>query len=171
MKTDTPSSHDENIKKINELIKGIEFAMLTTQDPDGNLHSRPMGTQKIDFDGTFWFFTGRESAKIHAIENDAHVNLAYSHPSRNTYVSIAGVASLVEDRAKAEELWTPAMKAWFPEGLEDPNLALLRVDPLNAQYWDAPHSSIVQFIGFTKAILTGKPYSGGENKKINLHQQ
>jgi hypothetical protein len=37
-----------------------------------------------------------------------------------------------------------------------------------AEYWDAPNSTAVKVVGFTKALLTGKPYEPGENKKLDL---
>jgi general stress protein 26 len=163
-------SHEENVRKLAELIKDIRVAMLTTVENDGTLHSRPMATQEAEFDGSLWFFTWRETAKVHDIEHDQHVNLAYASPSDERYVSVSGRARLVNDPAKAKELWSPLLKAWFPKGLDDPNLGLLRVDVEKAEYWDAPSSKLVQLIGFAKAIATGKAYAGegAEHDKIKL---
>lgn len=157
-----------DIKKLGELIQGIDFAMLTTVDEDGTLRSRPMGTQEIEFDGDLWFFTRDDSEKVQEIKQEEQVNLAYADPSHNRYVSVSGWAELVRDRQKIEELWKPIYKAWFPDGLDDPNLALLKVHVEKAEYWDAPNSVVVQLVGFVKALATGKEYEGGENKKINL---
>lgn len=158
-----------DIEKIRDLIKDIRFAMLTTIDEDGSLRSRPMGTQEAEFDGDLWFFTGASSAKVDEVERDERVNVSYAAPDDNRYVSISGTARLVRDRAKAKELWNPVLKAWFPDGLDDPDLALLRVRVEKAEYWDAPSSKMVQLAGFVKAIVTGKRADGlGENEKIDL---
>lgn len=158
-----------DIEKIRDLIKGIRIAMLTTIDTDGSLRSRPMGTQEAEFDGDLWFFTTASSAKVHEVERDGRVNASYAAPDDNRYVSLSGTAQLVRDRAKAKELWNPILKAWFPDGLEDPDLALLRVRVEKAEYWDAPSSKMVQLAGFVKAIVTGQRADGlGENEKINL---
>jgi general stress protein 26 len=74
----------------------------------------------------------------------------------------------VKDKAKAKELWNVFYKAWFPEGLDDPKLALIRVDVDHAEYWDSPNSKVVQLAGLIKAAVTGKPAQGGENKKVQL---
>lgn len=74
----------------------------------------------------------------------------------------------MKDKARAKELWNPIYKAWFPDGLDDPNLALIRVDVDQAEYWDSPNSKVVQLAGFVKAIVTGQRAEGGENEKINL---
>ena len=160
-------SRQESIKKINELTEGIDFCMMTTID-SGVMRSRPMSTQEFDFDGDLWFFTSDNTHKISEIEKDDRVNVAYSKPDDNTYVSISGKAEIVKDSAKIEELWSPVLKAWFPKGLDDSHLCLLKVGVEQAEYWDAPSSSIVQLFGMVKAIATGTEADYGENKKISL---
>jgi general stress protein 26 len=157
----------ENIKKLRELIQDIKFAMLTTVEEDGTLRSRPMATQATEFDGDLWFFTNATAPKVDEVQRDQHVNVSYANPEAQKYVSISGRAQLVRDRHKIEELWNPLYKAWFPKGLDDPDLALLQVSVEQAEYWDSPSSPLVRLVGFVKALTTGKPYSGGENQKID----
>jgi general stress protein 26 len=158
----------EAIEKLNDLIEAIDFAMLTTVDIDGVLRSRPMSTQEAEFDGTLWFFTSDNTHKIEEIERDKRVNASYAKPEDNVYVSVSGTASISRDRQKMEELWNPILKAWFPEGLDDPHICLLKVDVEQAEYWDSPSSTLVQIVGFVKALVTGQRADGGENEKINL---
>lgn len=161
--------HEEQIKKINDLIKGIRIAMLTTEEEDGSLRSRPMATQEEEFDGTLWFFTYADSGKVFEVQHDKHVNLSYADPGANTYVSVSGTARLIRDQQKARELWKPALKAWFPGGSDDPNLALLKVDVDKSEYWDSPSNKIVIALGLVKALATGKPANNiGENKEVVL---
>jgi general stress protein 26 len=128
-----------------------------------------MATQETEFDGDLWFFTDAGSPKVDEVERDERVNVSYAAPDDNRYVSISGTARLVRDRAKIKELWNPVLKAWFPEGLDDPDLALLRVRVEKAEYWDSPSSKMVQLAGFVKAIATGKRADDiGENEKIDL---
>ena len=168
MSTENPSEHAEAIKKLAELIKGIKYAMLTTTDQDGMMHSRPMATQNEEFDGTLWFFTRASAPKVEEVEREHKVNVSYSKPGGQSFVSDSGTAHLVRDQAKNQEFWTPAMKAWFPKGPEDPETALLRIDVDKAEYWDTAPGPIVIAIGYAKAALTGKPYHPGENEKISL---
>ncbi len=162
------ASHSEQVEKLRKLIKGIEIAMFTTAMPDGSLRSRPMATQKAEFDGDLWFFCDADSAKVHEVERDRHVNLGYADPSGNRYVSVSGLANVVRDKAKVKELWTPDVKAWFPNGPDDLNIALLKVSVQGAEYWDAPSNTMVRIAGFLKATLTGQRYEPGENEKVNL---
>ena len=120
-------SEKTDIEKLRELLKGIRVAMMTTIDQDGSLRSRPMATQETEDPGELWFFTGADSAKAGEIGRDQRVNLSYAKPDDESYVSLSGTAQVVRDKAKAKELWNPFVKAWFPKGLDDPNLALLRV--------------------------------------------
>ena len=158
----------EAISKLGEMMKDIRFAMFTTAELDGTLRSRPMATQDVEFDGDIWFFTGASSAKVSEIQQEQQVNVSYSAPDDNRYVSVSGTANLVRDPAKIKQLWNPILKAWFPDGLKDPDLALLHVQVHQAEYWDSPSSTMIQIVGFLKAITTGKRIQGGENEKIEL---
>jgi general stress protein 26 len=155
-------------QKLWEKIKDVRIAMLTTREPDGMLRSRPMATQQTESDGELWFFTYDDSAKVEEIEKHRDVNVSYAAHDKSLYVSVSGKAQLTRDRAKAEELWNPFLKAWFPDGLEDPKLVLVKVAVEQAEFWDTPDNKVVQLVGFAKALVTGKPIDPGENKRIDF---
>ena len=157
----------ETIEQLNLLIKDIKIAMLTTIDK-GILRSRPMATQETEFDGELWFFTSRQTHKAEEIEKDNRVNVSYSDPDDNRYVSLSGTAQIVDDREKIEELWSATYLAWFPKGLEDPNLVLLNVSVEHAEYWDATSSTLVEAFGLLKALVTGERAGGGEHVVLNF---
>ncbi len=141
------------VAKLNELIKGIDFAMLTTIRSDGSLHSCPMATQEVDADGVIWFFSDSNTEKVEAVRTEHRVNLAYSDAGSQRYVSIAGRCELLRDHAKAKQLWSPLYSTWFPQGLDDPNLILLKIHVQEAEYWHAPEGRMVQVPGFGKAAI------------------
>jgi general stress protein 26 len=158
---------DEGVAKIRELIEGIRFAMLTTVCPDGSLHSRPMAAMNAGFDGTLWFFTKASSHKVDEVRGDHHVNVAYAAPDDSTWVTLSGVASLSRDKAKMEELWTPELKAYFPEGLDDPDIALIKVDVRNGEYWEGP-GAVAYAIELVASVVTGERASPGEHEKVRV---
>jgi len=164
----TATRTDEHVQKLADLIRDIDIAMLTTVAEDGSLRSRPMATQKAEFDGVLWFFTRASAPKVDEVQRDQHVNVSYADPAHNRYVSVSGTAHLVRDPHKIRELWNPAYKAWFPHGLDDPDLALLRVFPERAEYWDSSSGTMVHIIGYVKAVLTGTEYRPGEHEKLDL---
>lgn len=164
-------NYDQKIKKLRELIKDIDIAMMTTAEPDGTLHSRPMSTQQTEFDGDLWFFTLASAPKVDEVQQNRQVNISYAKTDQHRYVSISGKATLVRDRKKMEELWNPVYKIWFAKGLEDPDIALLKVQVEQAEYWDSPSSPMVKLAGFVKAIATGSPLEIGENEKLDLSEK
>ncbi len=139
----TDMTREDAIRKIGELIKGVPVAMLTTTSARGWLRSRPMIAQRLPFDGTLWFLTSRTAAKAGEVRNRHRVNVSYASPERDCYVSIGGIASLVEDRQRLASLWDAAYEPWFPQGLADPDLVLIRVDGEEAEYWDSAARKMV----------------------------
>lgn len=166
----TTQGRAEALNKLRDLITDINFAMLTTVAPDGTLRSRPMATLQFNTEtGELWFFTAHDSPKTDEIADEHQVGLSYASIAKQDYVSISGRARIVRDRAKMAELWTPMAKLWFPKGLDDPRLALLRIEVEAAEYWDSPSGMMVELYGLAKLALTGKPpKSTGENVKIDL---
>ena len=153
------------------LIKDIKFGMLTHRHSDGQLHSTPLTTQnKADDEGTaLYFFISRKSDMAACVAKDANVNVAYAHPGDDRYVSVAGHASIVEDQAKKDYLFTSFAKAWFPGGATDPDMALLQINIGHAEYWDVKESKMVQLAKMATAAITGKPPENmGDHKEMNL---
>lgn len=163
---DTQKQAGQEMEKVAQLVKEIKFAMLTTHDQDGTLRSRPMSTLQMDSDGCLWFFTGDHSGKIADVHQESHVNLAYARIDKQDYLSITGTAEVVHDRQKMQELWTPWIKPWFPDGLDDPELVLLKVTMTEADYWDAPGSAAMRLYGLAKGILTGNTDALGEQGNV-----
>jgi general stress protein 26 len=158
----------EGLEKIGELIKDIRIAMLVTAASDGSFDSRPMATQKTEFDGTVWFLTREESGKVEEIRHDSHVSLLYADPGDAKYVSAKGRAQVSKDRAKIKELWNPMYKAWFPQGEDDPQISVLRVDVTEADYWEASSSRLVRGVKYMAAAATGGKVDLGESGKVRL---
>jgi len=161
--------HNSDFEKLKDMIKDIDLCMLTTVDETGNLHSRPMSLNSdVDTNGNLWFFTSSNSHKASEIEQRSKVNVSFVDSRDQRYVSISGNAELVNDRQKIKELWKPILKAWFPDGPDQADVALLKVSVEKAEYWDSPSSTVAQAISFVTAIFTGKQAELGENKKIKL---
>ena len=135
-------SLEEN-KHLTGLIQGIKVAMLTTLGSDGSLRSRPMASLQAEFDGVLWFFTNADSLKVDDVQHEQHVNVSYADCDEHRYVSISGRATLTQERQKLEELWSPLLSTWFPQGINDPQLALLRVQADTWEYWDCHIATMV----------------------------
>lgn len=170
--TRTGTGHEgtdrEAADKIWTMIKGIRVAMMTTLDDNGRLNSRPMATlSHAGFeDNTLWFFTRLDSQKVAELDRHWRVNLAYSEPEKQDYVSLSGIGSVVRDKDKIRFLWREIMTTWFPKGVDDPELALLKINVDQAEYWDSPSSTMVYAYGYVKAKITGQAPDPGEHAKI-----
>ena len=154
------------VEKVAKLAKDIRIGMLTTIDADGHFISRPMAQQEVEFDGDLWFFAERDSRKVAHINANPHVGVTLT--SSDTWISLDGEAEVVDDPAKAKELWNQWVEAWMPQGPEDPSVILIKVNGHSAEYWDTPGGRIASAISFVKAKVTGEPYDGGENERVQL---
>lgn len=121
---------------LDQLIHDIPVAILTTCRSDGTLHSRPMVNVNPRFDGDLWFFTHQSDPKVREIIENPSVNVGFASPAEGRYVSLSGTAWTVHNGDRARDLWCDACDRWFPKGLDDPQLTLLRVEPHAAEYWD-----------------------------------
>lgn len=172
MTTNTITDPTEARTTLWDLIKDIRFAMFTTRHSNGHLHSRPMTTQNssLDEDAQLWFFMSRKGDPVADLLADSTVNVAYADPGKDSYVSVSGTATVVEDMAKKKQLWSKLAEAWFPGGVDDPDLALVRVRITHANYWDVAESKIVQLYQMAKAAITGKPPTElGEHAEIRMN--
>ncbi len=166
-----PDSITETRSRLTELIKDIRFAMFTTRHGDGRLHSRPMTTRLPidDDDRRLWFFASRSGEPVADIARDSAVNISYADPGEDHYVSVSGNATLVEDMARKNELWSTLVEAWFPGGVDDPDLALVKVDIAQAEYWDVKTNKAMQLFKMAKAAVTGdKPDDLGDHGKVRV---
>jgi general stress protein 26 len=153
------------------LIKDIRFAMFTARDSSGSLYSRPMTTQNkaIDEDSSLWFFMSARSEPVSDLTNEPEVNIAYADPDADSYVSVSGTATIANNPAKKQQLWSKMAEAWFPGGVDDPDLALIQVRITHASYWDVKESKLVQLFKMAKAAVTGKPPTNmGEHADVRL---
>ena len=156
----------EGAAKLAELAKDIKIAMFTTTDSEGHYVSRPMAQQLVEDDSDLWFFAERDSHVVGHVAQRPHVGITLS--SASTWSSIDGEAEVVEDSARAKELWNTWVEAWLPQGPEDPSVVLIKVNAHSAEYWDTPGGRVASILSFVKAKATGEPYSGGENKTVTL---
>jgi general stress protein 26 len=156
-------------QRVAQLVSDARISMFTTMTEDGRHVSRPMALQEVEFDGDLWFFCYDDSDVAREISAHPQVNVSFSDQKQSAWTSLSGEAVLVHDRAKAEELWSAPLKAWFPDGLDTPTLALIKVHAESAEYWDAPSSKVVRLIGAARAAITGDPDEfPTENEEVRL---
>lgn len=161
--TKEPSA-DPAAKKLWDMVDAIKVAMMTTLT-DGVMRSRPAACVQMDRRAELWFFTLAPADK--AGSGAQRVNLGFVDTANEDYVSLSGTATIVRDRELVRKLWTEDQTVWFPKGCDDPDLALLRVDVEEAEYWDRPSRAQVGAFGLVKAIVDETP-DLAENRKLTF---
>ena len=162
--------HDEATRtKLIEMVRDLNIAMLSTRGTDGKFHSRPMAVSDAEFKGRLYFLTDVRSGKVHDLETDPETIVTFSDHGAQRYVAMRGRGAITADKAAVEEHWTAAAKAWFPKGVDDPDISLITVDIEDAEYWDAPSGKMVVLYAYAKAMVTGhKPGNVGENERVSM---
>ena len=148
--------------KVCELLQGFSVAFMVTVE-GGSAAARPLGIvgDTTTFSGALWFITDTRSRKVRAITAGAPTSLIFENHERGTYLYLTGHATVVHDRARLEQLYTPVQRTWFPDGLDDPHITLVRFDAEHADYWDRHGGWLRLSLAFLKAIVTGTAGASG----------
>jgi general stress protein 26 len=163
------ADEDAGRRKVLDLIKGIDVAVVATRGSGGApLHARPMAYRAVEGDGDLWFFSKKDSRKAGEIAADPAVLISFADPRAQHFVSITGRAEIVTDRAVVKEKWSEIYRAWFPGGPSDENVVAIRIHAERAEYWDTPTSAVVYAFGYLKAVTTGQPSRAGDIGKVDL---
>jgi general stress protein 26 len=151
-------------ERLSELMAGFSMAMLVTRTDDGGMRARPLRIADRRDDGALYFSTAVDSPKVHELQADAHVAVVMQ--DHRKFVSVSGIARVVQDRALVDKLWSESWRVWFPKGKDDPSLCLLVVEPLEASYWDMSGLRGVRYaFEMAKAYVTGtRPPSDGDER-------
>lgn len=134
--TDTATSTDD-LAAVAELLKELDICMLTTRAADGALHGRPMSNNgEVEYDGDSWFFAQDGTRKVVEIEADPAVELAFIDTPNGTWVNVEGRAAIVRDDVERKrDLWLTDLERWFPNGPEDPEVVLIKVEAAHIDAW------------------------------------
>lgn len=161
--------NEQALDKFKSLVKDVNICMfITNTHNDADTHTRPMATVNVEDDGTLWFYTDIRSIKVEEVESDHDVHLVYAHPGKDSYLDVWGKASVVTDKQQIKDKWTPMVKVYFSDGVDDPNLALLKVTPHDCYYWDNKSGKMVYFLKAAASIVTGKRLAEGEKGTLDV---
>jgi general stress protein 26 len=156
------------VEKIKELAKEADMCLFVTALTQLPLSARPMSTQDIDDEGNLWFFSTKSSEKNDEIKKDPRVQLFYSNKGASEYLSIYGKAEIIHDIEKAKQLWSPMVKTWFPQGPDDPELTIIKVQPSEAYYWDTKSHKLVAFLKIIAGAVLGKEMDDSIQGKLKV---
>lgn len=147
----------EQLDKIQAVIKDVKFAMMSTTNKKGDIHAWPMTTNKVNLDDKeIWFIGDKSSDLVKDIKEDARIGLTYATQDEKNYVSVSGDAELPTDQAKLDELWSPVYDAFFANGKEDENVQLIKIVPHGIECWLSGSTVVNMFKMAAAALQDGK---------------
>lgn len=151
-----------------DVLDAFDTCMLLTFTENGTPHARPMTMAQRE-GSAVWFVADRPSAKVDEISSDRTAVITVQGDRR--WAAATGTAQVVDDRGKLDELWSAPMKAWFPDGPQDPNLVALRVDLYDGEYWDVAGGKLARFgFGMAKSIVTGRKIDSDQEGEHSREQ-
>ncbi len=160
--------HSKAIEKLKELASAEDICMFATNLAQRPIAARPMSTQEVDDEGNIWFLSPKSSDKNYDIQHNSEVQLFYSNKSSSEFLSVFGTATILQDREKAKEMWSPLLKTWFTKGVDDPELTIIKVTPVDAYYWDTKSNKAVALLKIVAGAVSGKTMDDGIQGKINV---
>lgn len=136
------NTNEAAVTRLKTMTEGLDVCMLITTDAEGQRHNRPMAAVKIDDEGNCWFFASRSSGKLRDISTNNKVQVIFADPASDHYVEIHGIGNVICDEAEIKDKWSPLVNEWFPGGIKDPEICLVKAEVTNIFYWDAAAEGI-----------------------------
>jgi general stress protein 26 len=156
--------------KVLQMLESFDTAMMITHAGSGPLDCRPMHVAGLEVErgGPIWFLTSVESRKVVEIARDPTTLLVFQE--RDRALSVWGHARVINDRDQLLRLWREPYRAWFPEGVNDPDIRLIAVEPHSAEFWDHAGADAVgyQFDARAAAAESAATRGDAEHGRTNL---
>lgn len=146
-------------EKLAEIVASFDVAMLVSLDGAGLLRARPMSIANDDEAGRaphrITFVTSRDAGLLQSMR--AQSDICVTMQDANRYVCLGGRATVQDNRARVERLWSKGMDRWFPNGSSDPGIVLIDCEMDFAEYWDVSATMGLRFmLEAGKALVQGR---------------
>ena len=161
-------AHDKR-DHLHKLLKKFDHAMLVSRTPEGGVRARPMAVAHMSPGSDAFFVTNLRLAKVAEIEADPDVLVTFQ--GGGAYATISGRARIVRDRLLLQRYWSKVWTAWFPHGVDDPDLCVVAVLADEGEYWDRAGVQAVKYaFAAAQALVAGKkPRTGpDQHAKVKL---
>ncbi|MDP9048814.1 MAG: pyridoxamine 5'-phosphate oxidase family protein [Bacteroidota bacterium] len=159
----------EGVKKLQELTDQAKTCFFCSSIKTGvPFSARPMALQKVDDEGNFWFLSADDSHKNEELKTDPFVHLLFQGSAHSDFLNVYGVATVNKDKEKIKELWEPILKVWFTEGIDDPRISVIKVEPSSAYYWDNKHGNAIAFVKMLAGAAIGKTLDDSIEGRISV---
>jgi general stress protein 26 len=154
--TNQQLSRDQLIAAAHEIISTARYCALITIDSSGRAHSRTVDPFAPDENMEIWIGTNPRSRKVAQIRRDPRVTLYYFDRDAQAYVTIFGIARLVNDATEKAKHWKAEWKDFYPDRARDYLLIAVKPEKLelvnvkkgivgNPQTWKPPSVNFARF--------------------------
>lgn len=155
------------LQPLADKLEDLRVGMLTLREPQNGLCGRPMTAIEMDEQGAIWFMASRKSTAPLLGSAPQQANLSFSAGSDSNFVSIAGMASMSDDADRKKALWSLAARPWF-DGVDDPDLTLIRVSPGHVEIWDGPDNAVSRVLSMAASVVAGKEIGMGHKETVDV---
>merc|ERR1712225_97941 len=152
--TQQETSPAQKIKEVQEIISAAKTVMLTTKTASGDMHSRAMAPASKEAPFVFEFLANAESGKFDELQQSEKVNIAVYDTNSTNWISVAGDASTSTDQSRIEEIFNPAISAWFG-------------DLGDGKHTGKPGDPRIQLINVAVSAVTGQTANPGVLRNIS----
>ncbi len=160
------NTHDDAEAALWSEIKHGRTGMLALADEPRRF--QPMTAFAEPDDRTIWFFTRIDSDLARAVTGADESIFVVQSKDQDLQACIVGEMDLLRDEGRIDRYWNPMVAAWFPEGREDPKLALLRLTVTGAEVWRATVGPVGMAWQVVKANATHTLPDVGEQVSLDL---
>jgi general stress protein 26 len=145
-----------DLDALYQRLKEFDTAMFTTVSKEGFIHSRPMMTQEREPDADLWFVTSSKTLKVEELASHPKVGIIYFRDRDKAYISLAGTAHIIANKDLIARKWKESWRAWFPEGIDSPDLVMIKVDVHEAEYWEPEGGQLRVMFEMARGVIKGE---------------
>ena len=117
-------------------------------------HMQPMAAFGDKAGDAIWFFTKKDTDLVRQTGEGHQAMICIMAKDMEFQACIHGVVVQDIDRGKMEQFWSPYVSAWYPEGKDDPDLTMVRLDPKDARVWVSQRGPLSYPLKIAKANAT-----------------
>lgn len=114
-------------------LERFEPAVLLTTEGLGAIHAPGPDADSR----TLWFVADARTLLDWESHRRQVVTLSFQSPDERVYFTLSGRAEVVTDQDITNRLWRPTFRRWFPGGVSDPRLLLVRFSTYDAEYYQS----------------------------------
>jgi|GEM_PF-2009405 len=131
---------------VTSALARFEPAVLLTSEGLGAIHA-PLADEAGD-SRKLWFLADARALLDWEANRRHVVTLTFQSPDERVFLTVSGKAEVITDRAITAKMWRPAFKRWFPGGVGDPRLLLVRFSPYDAEFYEASDGRVTAHLTY-----------------------